>query len=298
MDIPRLIALSDSPLVAREIRGIIRSILGKDFPVDMERVADIVAPDPEAIYIAADTQRVRLSGLIPQHQIIFFALRPTMKFFLDVSHVPAGETITIFTSLRPYVDLLQRECHDVGLHGLHFRGIAFSDMPTEDIRSALEKSHYIFGLAPFVSESVLYSPQYRSHIPQDAVIIKVQRTTSVPSASRLVLRLVDDCYHKFYDEYSQLMNADATAAEAPDDADRIIKMQSLIRRYDFFTHRMQRAAMEIIKQQIGLGTPRPLSGTTLLEELPDTLDTLAQIARTQLLTLAYLRDKISAMAKQ
>ena len=291
---PELIAVGSDLSVAREIRGIIRSILGAAFPVDTMLVNDIISPKPGSLYICSSTQQLFLSRIIPSHQLLPFELRPTTRFFLDVSHVPIGETITIFTSLRSYIDLLQRECYDVGLHSLHFRGIAFAEMPTEDIMDALEKSHYIFAMAPFVSDAVLYSPQYLAHLPKDAVITKIKRTTSIASAGRLLLRLTDEYYHKLYDEYSHfnnlLENGDALS---PAETEALLQF---VQNCSRVAHGIQQSAMEAVKQQIGLADLKhqPYAGDDSLKAAGSDLQ---QTARFQLLTIFYLRDEISKIAR-
>ncbi len=293
---PKLIAVGSDISIAREIRGIIRSIIGANFPVDTMLINEISSPQDGCLYVCSSMKQLRLANIIPSHQLIPFDLRPTTKFFLDVSHVPIGETITIFTSLRAYIDLLQRECYDMGLHGLRFRGIAFSEMSTADIMNALEKSHYVFAMAPFASDAVLYSPHYLAHLPKDAIITKIKRTTSIASASRLLLRLTDEYYHKLYDEYNQFDNfSDSDVSCSPAEKEALLQ---LVHKCNRIVHGIQQSAMEAVKQQIGLSAMKhqpPAEPQSLKSASPSDLQ---QQARTQLLTICYLRDEVGKMTRR
>ena len=128
--------------MAHEIAGITSALLGPSLSIETMLTTEIEAPAPDTFYICAVTQEDRLRRVLPAAQLYVFDLHPTTRFFLDIAKIPAGETVYVFNNLDPYTELLIKECHELGINALHFRPLAFEEMPLPALLDELEQARW------------------------------------------------------------------------------------------------------------------------------------------------------------
>lgn len=291
MNNPCLLAVGTSKLVAREVAGITRALFGDALTIRMERTRDIHAPRPDTFYICGLTQEPILRRVIPEKQLYVFDLHPTMRFFLDIARIPAGETVYVFNNLSPYIHLLIKECRELGIDKLDFRPLAFEEMPEEALMRELENARWLIGVEPFVGKELLLAPPYREHLREDLTIIPGHRTPSVASASQLLTGLAEYFQEHLTQEYQLLSDNPPLPA-----AEQERHLLQLTRQTAEVIRLLQSTSLEAIKQQI-VTTAAPAT-----EPAPDcdyeeeSTARLCQHIEEQFATLSYLTDRLRRLS--
>lgn len=185
----KLVAVGSSLLVARELAGLLRTLLGNLLPIETCKTSDIQRSESNAFYICANTQGERLSLCVPQEQLFILALEPQATFFLSLAQVPMHSSVVVFNNLRPYAELLIRRCKERGLTDFQYTPLAYEELPIEETGAILQRAHAIIGVDVFVCDGVLGSPRYRSYLRDDVIVIGGQRVPSVASAASLLLAI-------------------------------------------------------------------------------------------------------------
>lgn len=287
---PRLLAVGSSKLVAREIAGITRALLGGSLPLQIKLTSEIKAPSPDTFYICAITQEPFLRRVLPEKQLCVFDLHPTTRFFLDIARIPAGETVYVFNNLYPYTQLLIRECRELGIDKLDFRPLAFEDMPKDALIKELEKARWLIGVEPFVGKDLLLASPYREHLREDLTIIPGHRTASVASASHLLTGLAEYFQEHLEKEYRQL-----SATPLPDSQQQK-DLLTLARQTTGAIRLLQTASLEAIKQQIGTTAASPEEEVPACDCGAAAVDEIRQNIEEQFATLSYLTDRLRRLS--
>ena len=115
-----IVAVGSSPLIAAEIQGLLREILGHFFTIDTVTTDSVQEAAPHTFYICANTQGKKLQSIIPPEQLFIWELHPTTRFFLDIAQIPAHSDVYVFNNLLPYTELLAKECQTLGIDTLNF----------------------------------------------------------------------------------------------------------------------------------------------------------------------------------
>lgn len=277
----KLTAVGSSRLIADEIKEITEAFLGVEFPVATSTVDEISEARPDTFYICASTQREALSRVIPKDSLFVFKLHPTTLFFLAIAKIPAGTDVYVFNNLRPYIELLSKECGELGINALQFHPIPYAEIPDAEVRERLRKARYIIGVDCMVGEKVLLSEMYRSELRPDVKIIAGKRAASIASASRLLEGIVS-----FYCEALTEANSAAETAEAQE------KMQSLPLEAEHLLDLLKDASTRIVTSQIG-GATFASSEPFVVEESADAGEKTLQ---GQIDALRYLQKKLRQLS--
>ncbi|WP_303104377.1 hypothetical protein [uncultured Mitsuokella sp.] len=288
---PRLLAVGSSKLVAREIAGITRALLGGSLPLQIKLTSEIKAPSPDTFYICAITQEPFLRCVLPEKQLCVFDLHPTTRFFLDIARIPAGETVYVFNNLYPYTQLLIRECRELGIDKLDFRPLAFEEMPKDALMEELEKARWLIGVEPFVGKDLLLASPFREHLREDLTIIPGHRTASVASASHLLTGLAEYFQEHLKKEYWQLSSATPLS-----DSQQQEGLLTLARQTTGAIRLLQMASLEAIKQQIGTTAASPEEAIPACDCSAAAADEIRQNIEEQFATLSYLTDRLRRLS--
>lgn len=291
MNKPHLLAVGSSKLVAHEIADITRALFGDTLPLQMERTCDIQTSRLDTFYICGITQKPILSRVIPEKQLYVFDLHPTTRFFLDIARIPAGETVYVLNNLSPYIQLLIKECRELGIDKLDFRPLAFEEMPEDMLMHDLENARWLIGVEPFVGTDLLLAPPYREHLRKDLTIIPGHRTPSIVSASQLLTGLAEYFQEHLAQEY-QLISANLPLPAAKQES----RLLQLTHQTAEVIQLLQNASLEAIKQQI-VTTAAPATQPAPAYDYEEESSTrLCHHIEEQFATLSYLTDRLRRLS--
>ena len=182
----KITAVGSNKLIADEVELIVRRILGQTCNVMSRTSAEVTGHEDTDLYVCAITQKEPLSAKMSQEKLCVLDLRPTAQFFIDISHIPAGETVYIFNSNKRYAKLLESMCGEHKIHQLNFITVAYEDMPENDVIDRLRQAKYIIGVGKHVEKEVLLSEKYRPYLRPDVTIIGRTRMATMETACTLI----------------------------------------------------------------------------------------------------------------
>lgn len=182
----QIAAVGSNALIADEIELIVRRIIGEKSNVRAMISSEVTGDETIDLYVCALTQRSHLSEKIPQDMLCVLDLRPTAQFFIDISHIPTGETVYIFNSNQQYAEMLRVMCHEHKIHQLNFITVAYEDMPENEVIEHLRQARYIIGVGKLVEKEVLLSEKYRTFLRPDVTIIGRTRMATMETACALI----------------------------------------------------------------------------------------------------------------
>ncbi len=189
-----VVCVGSSLFIAEEIRSICKNLFPSSLNFSIARTSDVKQADTGVLYVCAGTQVEALTTVIPDEQLVCFDLHPITTFFLALARIPLGATIYLFNNLAPYLELLIKECHNVGLDGYTFYPVAYEEMDEAAVCQILGKAKYIAGVDCFLNDNVLLEKPYKDALRDDICIIPGKRTPSVQSAAKFIYRVA--LYHR------------------------------------------------------------------------------------------------------
>ena len=200
----QIIAVGSNALIADEVEAIARRILGEKENIRSMISSEVTGGEPADLYVCALTQRQPLLQKIAPERLCVLDLRPTAQFFIDISHIPAGETVYIFNSNQQYAEMLREMCKEHKIHQLDFITVAYEDMPEAEVIEHLQQAKYIIGVGKLVEKEVLLSEKYRPHLRQDVTIIGRTRMATMQTACSLMEQAQEIDRRKLAQEISLL----------------------------------------------------------------------------------------------
>ena len=231
-----IIAVGSNELIAAEVESIVRRIVGSEENIRAMISSAVTGQEAIDLYVCAITQREPLLKKVPPNKLCVLDLRPTAQFFIEISHIPAGETVYIFNSNKNYAALLREMCREYRIHSLTFETIAYEDMSEAEVIEKLKRAKYIIGVGKIVGAEVLLSEKYRRHLRDDVTIIGRTRMATMQTACNLIERVRDIINEK-------------SAREISDLAEQLRSMSPTDERYPKVVSRME-ALMDNQKQDI------------------------------------------------
>lgn len=199
--------VASGPLIADEIKNIIKSIISENIDVQTYLTYEIKDDSVADIFVCAQTQLKPLSQVIPKEKIVLLDLMPNSKFFISVARIPQNETIYIFNNYLEYTTILSTYCRKLGITNVEFLPIAYREMPREEILAQLQKAKYIIGVDRFVGNGGLLSPEYLPYLRNDVTIIPATRAASIHSACNLV-KCIAVKFHRYIANTVEKLKAD------------------------------------------------------------------------------------------
>lgn len=281
-------AVGSSPLIANEIRSATEFIVCNKIPIATYSTYEIQSDTLADLYICAQTQFNPLQKVIPKNKIFVLDLTPTSKFFIEISRIPAGETVYIFNNQLEYTAILSSYCESLGIKNLIFTPIAYDEMPNDEIIKRLQAAKYIIGVDKFVGKDILLSNRYQPYLRPDVHIIAGTRTASVRSACTL-LHGIATRFHEWIDtEYAALQTQAQTSLTLKKNSE----LQQSATKLAVITNEaidiIQTAAVQSIVNQISTAN----AATPLTNELLDKIIGLSKKDPTYAIkhTLAVVKD--------
>lgn len=187
----RIVAVGSNELIAEEVLNAVKVIIGNVAEITTATTASVQDDSAGDFFVCAVTQREPLLKVIPQEKLIVLDLRPTSEFFVQVSRIPAGETVHIFNSNINYAQLLKKSCESLNIRDVNFIPIAYEDMPGEEVIGKLRQAKYIIGVGKLVEKEVLLSERYKPYLRPDVTIIGNTRVATMQSACFLIQQITE-----------------------------------------------------------------------------------------------------------
>ncbi|MEN6565556.1 MAG: hypothetical protein ABFC57_04590 [Veillonellales bacterium] len=186
-----IVAVGSNKLIAEEVLNAVKVIIGDIASITAMTTASVQNDSAGDFFICAVTQKEPLSKVVSPEKLIVLDLRPTLEFFVQVSRIPAGETVYIFNSNINYAQLLKASCESLNIRQVNFVPIAYEDMPSEEVISKLRQARHIIGVGKLVEREVLLSERYKPYLRSDVKIIGNTRVATMQSACFLIQRVTE-----------------------------------------------------------------------------------------------------------
>ena len=187
----RIVAAGSNTLIAEEVLNAVKVIIGDIAEVTATTTASLTDDRSGDIFVCGVTQKEPLSKVVPAEKMVVLDLRPTSQFFMQISRIPAGETVYIFNSNINYARLLKKSCESLNIKDVEFIPIAYEDMPSEEVITKLRQARYIVGVGKLVEKEALLSPKYKKYLRPDVTIIGNTRVATMQSAFLLIQRVTE-----------------------------------------------------------------------------------------------------------
>lgn len=149
-------------------------------------LTDIKATD---LYLCQPTRLEEAAGKIPREKIVALELAPPSQFYVKLSKIPAGETVTIFNNNVIQAEQTALYCKENGIDHIQFVYVAYAELTEQQVAEKLANAKYIAGNDKIVGPGSILERQYRQHLRDDVVIIGARRvvtTEAVCSVMRWV----------------------------------------------------------------------------------------------------------------
>ena len=185
----KIYAVGSNHFLAEEIRNAVELILGKKIPLCPCLSNEIINCMDGQLYICNRSQYTAINQLIPKNKIVILDLTPTSRFYVSVAAIPRGNDVYIFNNQQAYIETLIHDFKQMGIEGLNFIPLPYSELPQAEVFNMLAKARYIVGVDYLMGENVLQSPPYLDHLHYNVKCISAKRVGSVSSACEIISRV-------------------------------------------------------------------------------------------------------------
>lgn len=187
-------AVGSNKFLAQEIKDAVRLIVGPDIPVFTCLGGDIINCLDGILYVCNQSQFAKLEPFIPRDRIVVLNLMPTSQFYVQVAAIPAGKDVYVFNNKMSYIATLIESCKSMGITGVRYIPLPYSELPDQEVFEMLKKAQYIIGVDYLLNDNVLLSEKYIGHLHYNTVRIGAKRVGAVSSACEIVFKVNHSLY--------------------------------------------------------------------------------------------------------
>jgi len=112
----------------------------------------------------------------------------------------------VFNNKSPYIKTLVESCKSMGITGINYIPLPYSELPDEEVFEMLKKAKYIIGVDYLLNKNVLLSDKYIRYLRYDTVLIGAKRVGAITSASELVFKINNFLFQTVTNKLTGLVN--------------------------------------------------------------------------------------------
>ncbi|MDR7868804.1 MAG: methyl-accepting chemotaxis protein [Sporomusaceae bacterium] len=182
----RVMAVAGDQLVADEVVGIVRQVLGESISVQGCPLGKLSGPDAADLFVCVSQRRGELAKFIPEEKLVGIDLFPYTHYFIELAKLPREQTVHIFGNTAQFTRMVADQCTTNGIDHLRFAHIPFEEIADGEIAELLGKAEIVIGPVTLVGEKGALQQKYRQYMNPACRIIAAQRIIEIKSACELM----------------------------------------------------------------------------------------------------------------
>ncbi len=182
----KVMTVAGDQLVADEVVGIVRQVLGESISVQGCPLGKLAGPDAADLFVCVSQRRGELAKFIPEEKLVGIDLFPYTHYFIELAKLPREQTVHIFGNTAQFTKMVADQCTTNGIDHLRFEHIPFEEIADGEIADLLGKAEIIIGPVTLVGERGALQQKYRQHMNPACRIIAAQRMIEIRSACELM----------------------------------------------------------------------------------------------------------------
>lgn len=208
----KIVVIGANELNTEEIKQVVVDTIGENAGVDI--VSATIRDDYRSLqdgdmYVCLINRKEEIEAAFGAHRVVAMEFVPPANYFLWLSKIPAGNTVTIFNNstagTRVLTELLQR----YEIDHVDFVVVPYDEWPEEKVIATLSQAKYITGGFAYVGEGRTLYTRYRHALRDDVtVIVSPPRVAKSASLSRLAREFSSLCHQRMTIELQRLATID------------------------------------------------------------------------------------------
>lgn len=182
----RVMTVAGDQLIADEVMGVVKQVLGESISVQGCPLGKLSGPDAADLFVCVSQRRVELAKLIPAEKLVGIDLIPYTHYFIELAKLPREQTVYVFGNTAHFTKVAAEQCITNGIDHLRFEYIPFEEITEDEVSERVSKAEIIIGPETLVGEKGMLQQQYRGHINPACRIIAAQRMIEIRSACELM----------------------------------------------------------------------------------------------------------------
>ncbi|MDT8903196.1 methyl-accepting chemotaxis protein [Anaeroselena agilis] len=182
----RVMTVAGDQLVADEVAGIVRQVLGEGVAIRGCPLGELSGPDAADLFVCVSQRRAELAKLIPVDKLVGIDLLPYTPYFIELAKLPRDQTVHVFGNTAQFTKMVADQCVSNGIDHLRFAYIPFEEITGDEVAELLGKAEVVIGPETLVGAKGALQQKYRQYLNPASRIIAAQRMIEIRSACELM----------------------------------------------------------------------------------------------------------------
>lgn len=182
----KVMTVAGDQLVADEVTGVVRQVLGESISVQGCPLGKLSGPDAADLFVCVSQRRGELAKFIPEEKLVGIDLIPYTSYFIELAKLPREQTVHVFGNTAQFTKMVADQCTTNGIDHLRFEYIPFEEIADGEVAELLGKAEIVIGPETLVGEKGTLQQKYRGHMNPACRIIAAQRMIEIKSACELM----------------------------------------------------------------------------------------------------------------
>ena len=192
-----------------EISKVVVATVGGGAEIQTATILDYQDLSEADLYICLVNRRQEAESFFGTSKVVALELVPPTEYFLELSRIPAGNSVVIFNNSSSGTKVLLKHLRRYNLTHLQYEMVSYDEMSEEEIRAKIAQAKYITGGIAYLGPGNTLHAKYGESIREDAVIlVSPARLATADSLSRLS-HVYSSLYHqRMTEELRRLASTD------------------------------------------------------------------------------------------
>ena len=182
----KVMTVAGDQLVADEVTGVVKRVLGESISIQGCPLGKLSGPDAADLFVCVSQRRGELAKFIPEEKLVGIDLIPYTHYFIELAKLPREQTVYVFGNTAQFTKMAADQCTTNGIDHLRFKNIPFEEIAADEVAELLGKAEIVIGPETLVGEKGILQQKYRQYINPACRIIAAQRMIEIESACELM----------------------------------------------------------------------------------------------------------------
>lgn len=201
----RIIATGGDQLVAEEVLGAIKQVLGENIAGYACPLDRITGGDEADLFVCVASRKEQLARKVPAERILGIDLRPESRFFIKLAKLPPGQVVHVVNNALGYANTLVGYCQENELDHLQFELIPIEVLSEDETIKRVQQAKVLVGVETIVGPMGILQ-KYKQYINPESRIIVAQRIIAIESACELMKQTTLFEYKKLSGKFTEGTN--------------------------------------------------------------------------------------------
>jgi len=169
-----------------EVKSIVVATVGSTAIIEPATVNDYKQIRDADLYICLVNRQQEVANAFGENKVVGLELLPSTEYFLDISRIPAGETVIMFNNSTAGTVVLMNYLKQFNLNHVYYQVVPYDEWSQQDVARALSVAKYITGGIAYVGEGKALYTRFANCLATDVrVIVSPPRIATSASVSQL-----------------------------------------------------------------------------------------------------------------